>query len=601
MTMRTIKLSRNACRTLICLGAGILAAAAARPVAAQVDYRIDYRTGSNGRLFDANNRVGSGGINRSNSSSRYPYGTYANNIVTGNVTGLGAFKGYSAIPGVNEFRVGLQSDSLSGFRARSVNIQQVQSGRTLGPSTYYDPSNTIADVGAIRYGLNQTGSSVLSSPQVTLPTDTEQGVRDRLLGIDDYGSRQINTGDGLDSFNVGRTTLRPVVSDAGAGNFAGITPRDPYRSAMQSTLFGTPDFNRDALLTPAAPPSNRPGRDGRIATSLNRDELLGVLDGKNAGDLLIEPTDGISPSPIEDGTSLTAPFGSLVRGIGRTDKPVAPGAAPESGQDELYGRMVDAVNQIQSVGGIEGFMSRETGSSDGSQGPLSGIETGRDRSQASLSPNAPDGFVPGGLRDNAVESSSGKTSQDPAGASQFDPRTEWARLFMDTPIRSFALTETTDVGKYMGAAEQAMKAGKFNQAIRMFDLAAMVDPDSPLPRLGRGHAQIAAGQYMSAVHSLTTGLSRFPQIAAFQLDLPSLTGQTDVFDRRRADLESILNRHERYELRFLLGYIELYSGLQYDGLNDLKKAAGGAPPDSIIAEFPDLLMGRKPSKPAISR
>jgi len=58
---------------------------------------------------------------------------------------------------------------------------------------------------------------------------------------------------------------------------------------------------------------------------------------------------------------------------------------------------------------------------------------------------------------------------------------------------------------------------------------------------------------MSAALSLQQGIARFPQIAAFRLDLPALAGS--VYDVRRADLERRLANSDQYELRFLLGYM----------------------------------------------
>ena len=70
-----------------------------------------------------------------------------------------------------------------------------------------------------------------------------------------------------------------------------------------------------------------------------------------------------------------------------------------------------------------------------------------------------------------------------------------------------------------------------------------------------------------------------------------MVGQSDVFDRRRADLERRLTYREDYELRFLLGYLELYSGLTDAAQKNLTLAAKGAPKDSVIARFPDLVFG----------
>ncbi|HPF41604.1 MAG TPA: hypothetical protein P5081_21455 [Phycisphaerae bacterium] len=586
---------------VVCVGILLLAVVAPASLFAQIDYRGDYYQGGASRSFDANNRVGSGGLNYSSriaSPYSYTYGVYSNQVITGNVTGLSSFQGGSAIPGVNQFRVGLQSDSLAAFRSRSVNYSQVRNGTAQRSTGYYDPATSIADVGAIRAGLNQPGSSFLSSPQTRLPAYSLQGDRDRLLGIRDYSSPQTFSASpyDLNTAEIGRITQRPIRPDGAQPTVgASALARDPYLSAMRSTLFGAPQLASPAEELYTRPQMNRPV-DGRISTELTRDELLGIMDrrGADAG------ARDESSSPMSDNAAFSAPFDDLVQGVGRTDRVVLPQDDPDAtSTDELYGRMMEAVRRAEEVGSLDGFMARRKVEDPNARDPMSGLMIGSRRRDESTSPavesNPAGGATP---QDELNPNKAELTRDDPmSGRPALDPRAEWADLFMRTPIRSFSLGGATRVGQYLRSGEEALKKGEFNRAVRMFDLAATVDPGNPIPLLGRAHAQIATGQYVSAVLSLESGLQAFPEIAAFELDLPSLTGQTDVFDRRRADLESILERGEQYELRFLLGYIELYSGFHYDGMNDLEKAARSAPAGGVIASFPDMLLGRKPIGP----
>lgn len=604
-TLTTSSRRRFTGRSLVVVVA-ILGWWAAEPLQAQIDYRIDYRNTANGRLNDANNRLGSGGRNpRGSAYSQYEYnyGLYANSVITGNVTGLGAFHESTPIPGVNQFRTGLQSDSLASFRARSVGIQQVQRNTAIGSTTYYDPSNWIADVGSIRAGLNQPGSSVLVSPQVQLPTYGEQHLRDKLLGIEDYSTnRERPLRPELDTYDIGRTIQRPIVPNQQLNGDQGLTyPADPYQSAMQSTLFGLPEASREPV--PNTQGQRRSDRlNARISTSLSRDELLGLMDKRGATEgAEAGATEEHTPGTLaDDSDDLSAPFDSLVRGIGRTDRVIdsTASAGQSAGQDEMFDRMVQAVREIQSSGQVEGFMLHRSEEARKTRDPFSGLVIGnREEAEPQDTTSATEAPSDEFATDTQTETAEDGELPEDMAKPEFDTRAEWAKLFMHTPIRSFALTAQSRFGQNMRAAEEALKNGEFTRSARLFDLAATIDPDSPLPLIGKGNAQIAAGQYVSAVLSLKTGIKQFPQIAAFELDLPTLTGQPDVFDQRRADIESILARHEQYELRFLLGYIELYSGLRFDGLNDLEKAAKNAPADSIIAEFPDMLMGRKPLEP----
>ena len=91
------------------------------------------------------------------------------------------------------------------------------------------------------------------------------------------------------------------------------------------------------------------------------------------------------------------------------------------------------------------------------------------------------------------------------------------------------------------------------------------------------------------MRALLQGIARFPEIARFRLDLRRLLGTDQLLDIRRADLEESLNQRDDHELRFLLGYIEYYSGLSRYGLNNLRRAAAEALPDSVIRRFVELL------------
>lgn len=138
-------------------------------------------------------------------------------------------------------------------------------------------------------------------------------------------------------------------------------------------------------------------------------------------------------------------------------------------------------------------------------------------------------------------------------------------------------------------AEQYLKSGEFYRALAHYEMAQAFDRGNPLLDLGQGHALIGAGEYLSAVLRITRGIERFPEIVHFKFDLRRLITDLDLLDIRRADLDKRLAKEEDYRYRFLLGYIEYYMGLEEFGLEHLKKAADDAPPESIIARFPDLL------------
>lgn len=129
---------------------------------AQVDNRVDRASPGTTRLHDANPEVGSGGYNAARPG--YLGGYRANAIITGDVTGLEGFRGFSPVLQNNRFRAAVPSSSLYDFNARGVGVEDVMAGRTQSPTYFFNPARTISDLGSIRRGLNSPGSSSPASP-----------------------------------------------------------------------------------------------------------------------------------------------------------------------------------------------------------------------------------------------------------------------------------------------------------------------------------------------------------------------------------------------------------------------------------------------------
>src|SRR3954449_12814386 len=90
----------------------VLAAAVSAALASSA--LAQYRVGSDGRSHDANNRIGSGGINDAQATQAGPVNPYQlnNNIVTGQVTGGRQFRGFVPYSDPNVFH-GTTAGSLS--------------------------------------------------------------------------------------------------------------------------------------------------------------------------------------------------------------------------------------------------------------------------------------------------------------------------------------------------------------------------------------------------------------------------------------------------------------------------------------------------------
>ncbi|MEK6644473.1 MAG: hypothetical protein AABZ08_11250 [Planctomycetota bacterium] len=523
-------------------------------VQAQVDHRINQgNTQTGGYQLDKNPQAGSGGYNLSRPG--FDFGAGANAIITNNITGVGGFKGFSPLYQNNAFRADLPSTGLSGFQSRGVGVPEVSPSRVPGPSYFYDPTRTIADVGQIRQGLNAPGSSRLSSTGLPPGTPVSPN-RVTLPNVRDPSDRRLQVNGRPTIGMTNRQTyapLRQVPLDS-------VAPA--YRAAAGSSIFGTAVPEVESTLPSGLSVDSRLDqvKVGQSWKDLNLPESekkklesmpeQGNL-AKTAGDLSTQAM------PVVDGRvdalSISKPnFAPLPMN----------GQAPSNLGEDRFADLYNAVRAADQAGVKDlGFE------------PM------------------PATARPAGESSSGVPSALARKNTD--GIDQLASAAKWAKDVLSDPITTFAGKYENELNQYMADGESAMHRGDYYKAARVFDLARTIDPYNPLTHLHRGHALAAAGDYVSAVTSLEQGLKRFPHMAAFKMDLVALVGNRDIFDVRRADLETRLAVKEQYDLRFLLGYLEWYSGLTEDGLKNLRLAAANAPSDSPIRTFAGLLSGEQ--------
>ncbi len=588
---------------------------ATSPLLGQVDHRINQGNMAAGRALDANFAVGQGP--RIPNQTRYVPGRWAEAVVTGNVTGLGRLHVPASALGTNQFRLSLPSAGLSDFIGRSVNLSSIRQNMPPRPTFYYGASETIADVGQITRGLNAPGSSRLISPYtppsaVTL-SNTTRFVMDPVRPIDMRAS--------LDApLPTQGMTQRHLYSATEQG--ALMNTLQPFSTATDSTLFGprfparsrTPapisndrilDSTLDQILadrrkgetyTPPDRISEQIGPESAVSDDMADNRLGGRLGDRpgdrSGGRLGGQETDEASRFNLQ-------PDGTRVAGV----------QPPAVGEQGIRHRPLTDADRVQPPQGLGGdFFTDLRGAVSAAQHLrvtnfgyelVEGAVGRRSPAESPTEPATPSGISAAASDGNQAPDKLTPPSQrilqrrPTESMAQLATAARWAETRLQEPLTSFVGKHKTRLNAYLAAGEQSLKSGDYYNAALQFDLACTVDSQNPLPWLARGHALVAAGDYISAVVCLQRGIERFPQIAAFRLDLPAIADQHDIFDVRRADLEDQLAIGEHYELRFLLGYLELYSGLPESGLRNLRRAARGAPQDSAIAIFPDLVLGNR--------
>ena len=552
-----------------------------------------YAPGMSGRSNDASNQVGSGGINRPTQSS---YFNTANLYVTGNVSGGRSFRGYSPIRDPSSIMLSLPSQNIDSFRSDAVGLDQVSGSQPLlRYSPFFSPSGSVTSANAINAGLNQPGSSIplttstipfgttINSPGLPATTDLRYG---SLPNNAVAPNSSIYTPQNLpllrEFYDYGPDTMDPAIRALRASplfspsanttsplrqqysSLAGIedpysltTPANELTRTQPYQLFGSPiaetsdaPSSEDMLITSpllVSPTQIAPklfDRDRSRTSLADRDPLTGRPLPEPPSYLATPEDVAYDPLAARDLPTRTAQA-DLAAGSGTY---AIDGSDYRYAEEPIYPGLAEAVQTVADV-------------------DLSMIE-------------------------------SGELSQTPELRQRYERAMAYVHRVSSTPTETFTGDTSSRVGKLIARAEELVRNGDYYQASTVYSLASATAPGDALIKLGQGHALLAAGEYLSAVTSLTAAIEAYPAVAFMNFNLYAFVPDPSVLEIRRADLEDRLSRQEDYRLRFLLGYAEYFSGLQKFGLPDLERAAANAPADSVIAEFPDMLKNAERVKAA---
>ena len=137
---------------------------------------------------------------------------------------------------------------------------------------------------------------------------------------------------------------------------------------------------------------------------------------------------------------------------------------------------------------------------------------------------------------------------------------------------TFATKATDRFNELMKAAEEYIKQKQYYKAADAYSLAAIYQPNNPLPYAGKAHALFGAGEYMSSAYFLSRAIEIFPDYTRFKIDLSAMFGDKDLLEKRTADIREWQERTSSPELQFLLAYIYL----ETDQLEMAQRMTNGA-------------------------
>ncbi|HCO92389.1 MAG TPA: hypothetical protein DIU00_00300 [Phycisphaerales bacterium] len=148
--------------------------------------------------------------------------------------------------------------------------------------------------------------------------------------------------------------------------------------------------------------------------------------------------------------------------------------------------------------------------------------------------------------------------------------------------RSLESLSDSKFDQHMRAAEHYLRAGEYYRAAGCFSLATMYQSDNPLALAGRGHALLAAGEYVSSALFLSRALQVSPEYLQMRIDLTAMLDDERKLAGRVEDIEQWLARSGSSQLQFLLGYIYYRTGQLLEAKKAIDAAYEKAPDSPAV-------------------
>ena len=278
-----------------------------------------------GRLLDANARIGSMGLNSpARLDALMPR---AGLYITGNVTGGASFQGLVPYRSPYEFNASLGSSLLSDFRRDSVGLQDIYSstGRKVGPSAYLDPARAISTTVGNR--VVSTGADRSITPPITT-------IGSMLFHRNDYAEDDL--------------VVRPLSRSHSGLNVSSrigelssdlLAPPDRPKWMNASTEIPPPAGALDIFDINKTYWSDRRPDQTEIAQETPEDQAETTEPYDQLGKEPQQPIDPIDPDRIFSQQPTSAPqrLGHSVPPAEQTDQEETPGEARQVNPDELAG------------------------------------------------------------------------------------------------------------------------------------------------------------------------------------------------------------------------------------------------------------------------
>ncbi len=528
-----------------------------------------------GRLLDNNLRAGSGGYN--NDRDVQNIGRATDLGATGNLRGLGNFRGNIGYKAAGEFSGNLGSNDFHGFNARSFGVSDLAS---------VSPGSS-GMLGGGPAALQRSGAGVSAgdlSRRNGAPGPTPGGFDSNPYLNNPAINPSLNQGNYLNEFSPSAEARKAMGMTMGNNGNVYEVNASPLKGLTTRQLGGP----------------NKPGAPGQGAEAGQPGSSL--LDFSQAANQL----EGVAPSTLGD--KLTAPPDLNIKGateglnkpLGETDLLGGPGG-PDLSAIGLPG---DArIQQKQDF--IDGSMFRSLSGSKIKPGEdpyidlLRKIQEGQEKPDSGEKPATP-GEIKEPVKPEAAEPEPAEEKLEippaPPGtipAEAVEKMVKKLRYRMEA-MKSLSGVAENEINQAMKKAEVELAQGRYFDAANSYAEIRAARNNHPLARTGQVHAQIGAGLHLSAAANLRELLLQSPELMSTRYDA-SLLPAADRLRKVTGDLATGPDEQAR-ERTLLMAYLAYQSGDQESVRKHVKKLVELDPGDALARVLAGVWVDGKKGK-----
>lgn len=149
-----------------------------------------------------------------------------------------------------------------------------------------------------------------------------------------------------------------------------------------------------------------------------------------------------------------------------------------------------------------------------------------------------------------------------------------------------AQARAQEIGEALGQGDRAFEEGRYDEARDKYVRAVVLAGEDSSVRIALGLAEFALGSYGDSSSAIRRGVARSPSLASSSFELRAVYGKQEDFEAHRRVLEDhVAANPDDVEAKFLLGFVNFYSGNREEGKQQLAAYLDDPRHDDAVREF----------------